>query len=214
MKTSFRTTLALIILLTATAAQADFLTYSNVVAAPPGNPPAVVGFNIPQFDPANGTLNSVTLTMSGRALSTFTYDGSAASGILRVWQDNVLSVLYDGSDVLAQSQTLFLSHNYPVTLPLPGNGMELWVLFLPQSQTVFSSALDLANFTGMGAIPVGAEYYNLPVVTVTSGLVTWSLDNSSSVTAIVTYDFTPVPEPGVISILIVGGLAFVYRKRK
>jgi hypothetical protein len=170
-----------------------------------------VGFNIPQFDSANGTLNSVTLTMSGYAKSTFTYDGWGASGSLTVWQDNVLSILYNGSDMLAQREFLFLTST---PFALPSNGQSVWLGFLSQSQLTFSSAPDLANFTGTGAVPVSAEYYNLPVVTITSGLVTWSLNNLSSMTANVTYDFTPVPEPGVISFLIISGLAFVCRKRK
>jgi len=215
MKTIPGTTLAFTILLTATAGRADFLTYSDIEAVTPWNPVIPVGFNIPQFNPADGTLNSVNLTMSGYANSTFSYNFLGSGGIT-VWQDLELSVVYNGSDVLAQNEAFFLSPNYPTPVPLPGNGTMVWSSSLPQSQVTFSSALDLANFTGTGNVPLSGECYNVHTVNVTGAPAPGetTLVNSSHLIAVVTYDFTPVPEPGAIGLTCLSGLMFAFRKRR
>jgi hypothetical protein len=208
MKIPKRSILVINVLMFASVTQAAFLTYSNTVAASPGNPPIAAPFNIPQFNAANGTLDSVTLTLSGYDQSFFNYNGVSAHGGLTVWQDNILSIIYGGSSVLAQAESIFVSPTYPTPIPLPGNGSFVWSGSLPKSQVTFSSSPDLNNFTGIGNIPIGAEYYNNPTVTITGSPVTWSLNNSSSMTVVLMYNYTPAPEPGAIGFFFVGGVTF------
>jgi hypothetical protein len=214
MSNRLKTHLSVLILLAAPAAHADLLTYSNAVAALSGNPPAPVGFSIPQFDPAKGTLNSVAVTISSRGLSRFSWDGWLASGQFTVWEDNLLSFLYNGSNVLAQNEFLLMSPGYPNGFPLPSAGQTVSVAHPATNQVTFSAASDLANFIGTGDIPLSAEYYSQPVVTVTGGLITWTFDNSSTMTAVVTYDFSAVPEPGLAGLFFAGALLFTLRKSR
>jgi hypothetical protein len=80
-----------------------------------------------------------------------------------------------------------------------------------EANVLFSDAHDLANFIGKGEIPLSGEYYDLPTVTWTSGSLTWNLDDTATLTALVTYDFAPAPEPCVISIVCLGVLGFTMR---
>jgi len=211
MKPVTRKILAFSVLLTAATAHADFLTYSNSIVVPGGNPPTVMAFTIPQFNPSDGTLDSVTLTMYSSFQFLFTYDGSSASGVLTFTQTNSLSFLYNGSDELSQ----FNFGAFKFTADLPSRGQAFTPATAPtlRGQSIFSDAVDLANFAGMGEIPLSADYYNQPTVTWTSGAVTWSQDASATMAAVVTYDFTPIPEPSTIGFLFVGGLLFALRNR-
>lgn len=208
MKTILKTCCAGTILMTALAVRAQILTYSNSVVVPGGNPPTVMAFNIPQFNPSDGTLDSVTLTMYSSFQFLFTYDGSSALGQLTFTQTDSLTFLYIGSLVLSQANL----GPFKFTAGLPSQGQAFAPATAPilRGQTIFSDAADLANFTGMGEIPINAEFYSQPTVTWTSGTITWSLDDSATMAAVVTYDFTPVPEPGVMSLLILSSLALCY----
>ncbi|HTR41934.1 MAG TPA: choice-of-anchor E domain-containing protein [Pseudomonadales bacterium] len=205
MKTIFKTWWAGTILLAAWAAQSQSLTYSNSITLSGGNPANVMAFDLPQFNPANGTLDGVTLTMYSAFQNQFTYDGVLASGKLTFTPTNSLSFLYHGSGVLAQQN----AGGFTFNAGLPSHGGSLIPEASPvlDGQSIFSDALDLANFTGTGDAPLSAEYYFLPTVTWTSGTVTWSANSSATMAAVVTYHFEVVPEPGVAGILCLGGLA-------
>jgi hypothetical protein len=210
MKTILRIRWAALIFLAAFAAHAQTLTFSNTVVFPGGNPANVAPFDIQQFNPADGTLTSVVLTMDFSFQSLFTYNGASATGTLTLDQGNSISFLYNGSDVVAGKDygTSVFNAGLPSTGYSSGSGIPI------ETNVIFSAASDLANFTGTGEIPLSAEYYNDATVTWTSGTVTWSLDDNATLTALVTYDFTPTPEPGVMSLLSFGALGFAVSKHR
>lgn len=210
MKAILKTSCVGIVLIAAFAVKAQTLTYSNSIVVPGGNPPTAMAFNLPQFNPANGTLDSVTLTMYSSFQFLFTYNGLSASGELTLTETNSFFFLYRESDVLSQRN--FVPMKFTAALPLQG---RFWVPPADptlQGQSAFSAAADLANFTGTGQIPLSAEYYNQPTVTWTSGTVTWSQDASATMAAVVDYDFTPAPEPGVVGMMCFGMLGFALLK--
>jgi hypothetical protein len=202
MKTILKRYCAGMVLLAALAARAQTLTYSNSITLSGGNPADEMAFDLPQFNPAQGTLDSVTLMIYSTFQYQFTYSGLSASGVLTYTPSNSLSFLYNGSDLLSQEN----AGGYTFNASLPSHGQS----FTPasplalQGASNFSDALDLANFTGAGDVPLSGEYYFLPTVTWTSGTVTWSADSSATMEAVVTYDFTAAPEPGVTDILCAG----------
>jgi len=203
---------ASVILMSALAVRAQILTYSNSVVVPGGNPPTVMAFNIPQFNPAEGTLDSVTLTMYSSFQFLFTYDGSLALGQMTFTQADSLTFLYNGSQVLSQAN--FGAFKFTAGLPSRGQSFAPATAPTLRGQSIFSDSADLANFTGTGEIPLNAEYYIQPTVTWTSGTITWSLSDSATMAAVVTYDFTPVPESGVMASLLVSLVVFALHQRR
>lgn len=151
-------------------------------------------------------MNRVTLDLYIFGISRFSWDGSSGQGQFTAWEDNLLSFVYGGSNVLFQSEFILLSPGYPSPFALPSSGQSVSVTNPRPYESIFSSESDLANFTGTGNIPLSAEYYCLPNVTVIGGPMTWDLNNSSKMTAVMTYDFTPAPEPGVPGLFVLGGL--------
>jgi hypothetical protein len=210
MKTILKIRSAGVLLLAACAAQAQTLTYSNSITVTGGNPPTAVAFDIPQFNPADGTLTSVTVDMYANSQYNFTYNGAFASGTLQFKPADSLSFLYNGSDVLAQDT----SPPFTITAGLPSTGQAYSLPSPPSSQgeSLFTLAPDLANFTGTGEAPLSAENDFDPTVTWTSGTVTWSATGSATMVDIVTYDFTVAPEPGVISLACAGGVLFAFHR--
>lgn len=83
----------------AISAHAATQVFTNTVTFPPGNPPAEVSFNRPQFNPADGTLNGVLLSISGFGISAIRYTNSPGSGAIVV-QTNAISVLANHSNVV------------------------------------------------------------------------------------------------------------------
>ena len=200
------------VLMAAWAAESQTLTYSNSITLSGGNPANVTAFDLPQFNAANGTLDSVTLTMYSSFQYLFTYNGASASGQLTFTQTNSLSFLYNGSDVLAQQNSRGVTFN--AGLPSTGQSSTQPVPPVLRGQSIFTDSMDLANFTGTGDIPLSAEYFNQPTVTWTDGTVTWNLTDTATMAAVVTYNFEPIPEPGAIGILSLGSLMFLLRKRR
>jgi hypothetical protein len=212
MKTIPKTCCPVIVLVAACSVQAQTLTYSNSIVVPAGTAPTVMAVNIPQFNPSEGTLDGVNVTMYSSFDFLFTYDGSLASGELTFTQTSSLSFLYNGSDVLSQRNL----GPFTFTAGLPSQGRSFTPPAAPtlQGQSFFSDVADLAIFTGTGQIPLSADYDNEPTVTWTGGTVTWNLDDSATAAAVVTYNFTPVPEPGSLSLLMLSSLAFFYPKHR
>jgi hypothetical protein len=214
MKTILKKFCAGMVLLMALAiqAQAQTLTYSNSLTLSGANPASVMAFDLPQFDPSSGTLDSVTLTMYSTFQNQFTYNGLSASGELTFTPTNSLSFLYHGPDVLAQENAGHFTFN----ASLPSNGQSLIpaATLSLQGTSQFSDASDLANFIGTSDVPLSGEYYFLPMVTWTSGTVTWNANDSATMEAVVMYDFTVVPEPGVTGMVCLGGLIFALHKNR
>jgi hypothetical protein len=212
MQTILKPYCAGMVFLAAFTAHAQSITYSNNLTVNGGNPPAAVAFSLPQFNPADGTLDSITLTMFSSYQFLFTYNGASAAGQLVFTQSNSLSFLYNGADVLAQKN--FNSARFTATLPSSGQASLPPSALTLQGESIFSNASDLANFTGPGDIPLSAEYFDLPSVTYTEGSVTWSLDSSATMTAVVSYDFEAIPEPGITTMTILGGVALALVNRR
>ncbi len=198
------------LLLAASAAHADSLSYTNTITVPAGNPPMLVEVGIPRFDPAMGSLQGIQVRMAGSLISVFSW-AEPAGGSIRVWQTNMLTVWYNSSEVLVRKSSVFTSLGYPT--PVTGYGQQMWGTTLPPQTVKFSAAGDLQNFTGTGTVPLAADWYNLAMVTPFGPPGVWSLDQSGSVTVAVAYDFTGVPEPEAMGFLVAGVLTAVARKR-
>src|SRR5262245_43680576 len=113
MKNLLKTLLAMVSLLAATpATRADFLKYTNSLSLTPVNP-AEIGFSIPRFDSALGTLSSVNLNLSalGSAFSTWSFTN--LGGGFTFVSTNAISFLYNSSNTLAQHSFIRKNLLYP-----------------------------------------------------------------------------------------------------
>jgi hypothetical protein len=203
--------------------KADSLFYTDTQAVSsadtrfePANP---VAFNIPQFNSSLGTLTSVTLSVSGSAISSLNFTNfDGVTGGVMASETNALFINYS-SGILAQNNFVWLTTGYP-TIQKPGaNGgvfSQSWGPATVQTLDTFTSAPDLANFTGTGNIPVSAQFNVWFDLFATGGVNAWRSATSSSFTANVTYDYAPVPEPSSFGLLFggLGLLIWIHRARR
>ncbi len=178
----------------------SLLTYTDTEAVSPVDtrfdPAAPVAFNIPQFNSSLGTLVSVTLSVSGSAISSLNFinnDGPNAG--VRASQTNALIINYNAG-ILAENNFVWLTTNYPA-LQKPGSGgvfSQSWGPATVQTTDTFTSALDLANFTGTSDIPVSAQFNDWFDEYFTGGNANSAVTTTAcGFTADVTYDYARHP---------------------
>jgi len=185
-----------------------------------------------QFDPSNGTLDSVTLVLStGSLQSTMTVTnisnllplfGPAEPSTGNVSTQSVLMV-QDPLDLLS-SQVALTVPNQPYSLgtPASGNVTSVTLSTVPAApgsgtpQTSVDSPV-LTEFTS--TTPGVPSYISLPAFTQTTvslignhgGQSNASQVSEAGLTATVTYDYTPTttPEPSMFALLAVGVLGLL-----
>ncbi len=168
-------------------------------------------FILPEFNPALGTLNSAYV----KATENITASGSV-------------------SNSAAIEETFSFSSGSKLTVTLPG-GLGTLVPF-PLAQTVNYDLLsggsaaygafnasghddntffptDTAVFIGVGNLDLDGSTQSYEVISGGGGNVAASVATTAGATVLVTYDYTPIPEPATCGLLVLGGLAWLLRKR-
>lgn len=208
----FASVLAAVLLsASASSARADIYTYTDIQNVSASDPAMFKSFDIPQFDPAMGTLENVSVTISGlvQASLAFTNWSSSTDG-LKMQEQNTLSVLYNNSQTMVSSNCVFQTTSYPGMQPVAANGgVYLQSCIYNLCTTVFASSLeaDLADFTGLGNVPLAAGLVSDSYMTVSGGNYHYLVQTAGSETATVTYSFAPVPEPSAALLVGLGCLA-------
>lgn len=219
--------LALALVAAAGTAQADVMTQSDSFGYATTNWTYTLG-TLAQFDGSLGTLNSVTLALTGsinQTLQAENLGGSAdnltpvAGGTIRFRQGGSVvlnQVLPTTTGVTFAATSFDGSDNKSGT-----SGINFGVLSASASNTVtLTSAADLAGFIGMGFL----TSYDLRAIG--NGLIESDNGNISQIiqtealaSVIVTYDYTPtaptpVPEPTSMALIGLGALGLAAARRR
>ena len=223
--------LLLLLLAAAVSSNAATLTYSGSVSLQRTNWSQTI--NLPQFDPALGTLNSITFSLSTYAEGIcFGENGSVSSPTSLTLQLEAEVKMKNGSNLLAGTyhgfcnETIDVSVGEGLTGPLPifgftipgfnGTGPDAaWRITQSSesnSNTIFSG---FSPYEGLGTIPftIGASAISKSSG---GGNTLFMYQVKVQADASVVYDYTPVPEPsGIFTVLAgLGSAAGIFIRRK
>jgi hypothetical protein len=222
--------MAFCIVLIASTAMSDMLTYSDAYSSSTN---WTHQLQVPQLSAAVGTLNSVTVQLVPTASVTFNAENWSTTSIGRVKFTEELDWTVDRTDgppgLLSSSATV-QTPGYPTSWITMGvfdgiadySGTDSyansWAPTPAPTTLVYTAPADLAYFTGSGTagLDASAVVPDMGFTIITSGgNVHAMVTTTAGVTATVTYDFTPVPEPCALVLLGIGAISlFAYARRQ
>jgi hypothetical protein len=190
-----------------------------------------------QFNPSLGTLNSITVSLSGSSLTSLTvYNNSAAtygspSSIFNDIQvylgtsafDNALEALNPnaGDFALPNAWLDLTSQRFNIAGLAPGNSISASNLpntrgsGAPAGTTPITSGVLFADLQGTGSVPLDVSTLSSVDAAIVGGSTLQATEAATgTVVATVTYDYTIVPEPATFALLGVGLAAFMVHLRR
>lgn len=159
-----------------------------------------------QFNTALGTLNSVDITLTGAAqLTTSAQNNSAGSMYVRVTDDLTLSSTVPDSSPLTLAKTLAQSFSVPV-----GQTVNLTTTGTVSDNQTYNSGL--AAWEGVGTIILAGEADDSISSSISGGNYNVSFTTTAGLDAVVTYNYTAVPDgpvPWWASLGAIGGVCWL-----
>lgn len=174
--------------------------------------------SFPQFNQTLGSLTDVSLQYHTGISTTLTVKdltGNGSSG--QAFTEVAISIADGGGMLTADEPQLDVdSSHYPFSLS--GN-QTLTSGLLGGNQTSgifdYTAPTLLAEFTGPGSVTLSATTLTTPQVNYSFGNISNLQVTDASLTAFVTYTYTPaVPEPATLSLLVLGGVPLLSRRRR
>jgi len=197
-------------------------TFSTTTPQPTANTDWTTTFSLPQFDPSQGTLNEVIITVDSTMNTQLTVQnngpspdsGHAFTEIEFFVDDSGLNLNGAGNPALTYNSPNFnfdnLASGDSVTSGiLSGHGTSV-------GSSPYTSPTVLSEFTGTGTISLNGST-ETTTVTATSGANTSANQSTTADGNVsVTYDYTvPTPEPTTLGLIALGGgVACFFRRRQ
>ena len=210
------------------SAKADIVSFTESQGAGGTWQSGYQPLNLPQFDFSLGTLTSVSLTnwqevVQATLTGTTTPSANGFQGI-KLSEDNALAAVLNNAVVSSQNFTFTtpnwnlngISSYQQVTVAQPYS--QTWTGTLTLAPLSFTSAADLALFTGNGSVPLGGTLSSSTMIGTAGGNVNSKIVTNGSITATVSYSYTPsvaaVPETStwVMGFLALGAVVFMIRR--
>ncbi len=170
----------------------------------------------PQFNPDLGTLNSVTLDLTGGLTTTLTIQNYALSESTGTVKTELQVTVQNGGNNLNAPELDLLSPSFGYSLNA-GQGITSGLLTENGSDDeVYTSAPVLSEFTGGGTITLPASTFTQTLLANHGGNTDASQVTDAQLTGTVTYNYT-VPEPSRFVALLglgaVGLVGYGWRRR-
>jgi hypothetical protein len=210
MKNSLFSVVGAVQLLRASDAKAATDTY--IATHSPSSTEWTNNFVLQQFNPEQGSLSGVyiqtsydvnfsgTVQNNGLSTQTFTYQGLS---FLNVTLPGTLGHLYADAFGPILGYTLIRG----MSVPYSGNASS------SVNQT-YTSTGNMAWFIGAGTLTLpGFTYGTLGILSGGSGI-SATLGATAGATVEIQYNYEPVPEPGSLALLALGGGVMLLRKRR
>jgi hypothetical protein len=168
--------------------------------------------SFPQFNSGLGILNSVTIDLSGSMNTVLTVTNNSAEASTGTAKTELQMTVQDSGGNLIVPQIDLFSAPYSYSLGAGGSVTSGILTKNGTSSDTYTLAAVLAEFTGPGSIVLDASTLTETWLTNTGGNTFASQSTSAELTGTVTYNYT-VPEPMTISLMSIGGLALLRKRR-
>lgn len=176
--------------------------------------------SVPLFDPALGTLTSIEFNLSGHVEGSALFESLDASPAT-VTMDLQAEIELQRPDfstittVIPVANTVDNVAAYDNVLDFGGTSGRTYADLTGDDSINFTSPpplSDLALFTGIGTISLPITATGASAASGAGNLIT-QFSTSASAEASVTYIYEVIPEPASLSLLAIGGIAMLRRRR-
>ena len=205
-----------LLILSIAAARGASVSYGPTSAIPDTKTDWTSALDFPKFDSTLGVLNTVELSITGEIKTTLTVTNNASSASDGNAKTHVTITVRDPLTLLTVMPDIY-SPPFGYTLP-PNTSTTSGLLTKSETKDgSWTAAAILTEFTGTGNISLSAVTFTETVLVNNGGNTFASQVTDANATGLVTYYYTPVPEPsGIMALLTgVGGLlGMAFRRRR